>query len=47
LGRLRPGFLADLVVVGGNPAADISAIRSVERVMVNGRWVDVARYRQY
>jgi imidazolonepropionase-like amidohydrolase len=47
LGRLRPGFLADLVILGGNPAADISAIRLVERVMVNGRWVDVARYRQY
>ncbi len=47
LGRLRSGFLADLVVLGGNPAADISAIRSVERVMINGRWVDLDQYRRY
>lgn len=47
LGRLRPGFLADLVVLGGNPADNISAIRSVERVMVEGRWVEIERYRQH
>ena len=47
LGGLRAGLQADLVVLDGNPAADISAIRKVERVMVAGRWVDVGRYRSY
>jgi imidazolonepropionase-like amidohydrolase len=47
IGTLRPGLEADLVVLRGNPSRDISAIRSVERVMVGGRWIDVARYRAY
>ena len=47
LGRLAPGLEADLVAYRGNPAADISAVRSVERVMVGGQWIDVARYRRY
>jgi hypothetical protein len=47
LGRLRAGFAADLVVLRGQPDRDISAIRNVERVMVAGRWIDTAKYRQY
>ena len=47
LGRLRPGLQADVVVLRDDPMANISAIRSVERVMVAGKWVDVARYRKY
>jgi len=47
LGSLRPGFAADLIVLGAPPDRDISAIRTVERVMVAGRWIDVAKYRQY
>ena len=47
LGTLRSGFAADLVVLRGQPDRDISAIRSVERVMVAGRWIDVAKYRQH
>jgi imidazolonepropionase-like amidohydrolase len=47
IGTLRPGLKADLVVIRGNPSRDITAIRSVERVMVNGQWVDIARYRSY
>ena len=35
-GTLRPGFQADLVVLRDNPVRDISAIRTVERVMVAG-----------
>jgi imidazolonepropionase-like amidohydrolase len=46
-GRLRSGLQADLVVLGGDPSRDISAIRTVQRVMVAGQWVDVARYRKY
>ena len=47
LGSLRPGFKADLVVLRGNPAADISALRSIDRVMVGGTWIDLPRYRTY
>ena len=47
LGTLRAGMQADLVVLGGNPALDISAIRKVERVMVGGRWIDVSKYVGY
>jgi imidazolonepropionase-like amidohydrolase len=47
LGALRPGLRADLVILRGDPSRDISAVRTVERVMVDGRWVDVARYRTY
>ncbi len=47
LGRLTSGLKADLVVVRGDPGRDISAMRSVDRVMVGGTWVDLARYRSY
>ena len=47
LGRLTAGRQADLVVLRDNPVRDISAIRTVERVMVGGQWVDVSRYRGY
>jgi len=46
-GTLKPGLQADLIVLRGNPLTDIRAIRTVERVMVAGRWVDVGRYRAY
>ena len=47
LGSIRAGFAADLVVVRGQPDRDVTAIRSVDRVMVAGHWIDIARYRQY
>ena len=47
LGRLRAGFSADLVLLRGQPDRDISAIRTVDRVMVAGRWIDIAKYRQH
>jgi imidazolonepropionase-like amidohydrolase len=46
-GTLRPGLRADVVVLRGDPSRDISEIRTVERVMVDGRWIDVGRYRKY
>ncbi|MCF0056409.1 amidohydrolase family protein [Dyadobacter sp. CY356] len=36
LGQIKPGFLADLVVVEGKPEVNINAIRKVKLVMKNG-----------
>ena len=46
LGTLEPGKLADLIVLTGNPVRRIADIRTVERVLVGGNWVDVAKYRK-
>jgi imidazolonepropionase-like amidohydrolase len=46
-GTLRPGLQADIVVVKDDPSRDIKAIRSLERVMIAGKWVDIERYRKY
>jgi Amidohydrolase family len=46
LGTVEPGKLADLIVLRGNPLARISDIRTVERVLAGGAWVDVQRYRR-
>jgi imidazolonepropionase-like amidohydrolase len=35
-GRVRPGLTADLLVVDGDPSADISGIRKVRWVMKDG-----------
>jgi len=47
LGTLEPGRLADLVVLSGDPLRQIAEMRSVERVMAGGAWIDIGRYRQY
>ena len=47
LGTIEAGKLADLLVLREDPSRDIRAIRSVERVMSAGTWIDVARYRTW
>ena len=42
-GTIAPGKLADLVVVRGNVAGNISAIREIEQVMLRGRLYERAR----
>jgi imidazolonepropionase-like amidohydrolase len=39
-GRLRVGYDADLLLVAGDPLADVGALSRVVGVMVGGRWVD-------
>ncbi len=39
LGSVEPGKLADLLMVEGDPLKDISNMRRVRRVMLNGRWI--------
>jgi imidazolonepropionase-like amidohydrolase/Tol biopolymer transport system component len=46
LGSIEAGKLADLVVLGRDPLADIRNSESVEQVMVNGRLYDAATLAQ-
>ena len=39
LGTIEPNKAADLVLVSGNPAADIRAMYDIKGVMLNGVWV--------
>jgi imidazolonepropionase-like amidohydrolase len=36
LGAVKPGMLADLIAVAGNPTANIAAVRSVRLVIKGG-----------
>lgn len=39
-GTIKQGYEADMILVNGNPAEDISDIRRVEWVVKNNRWYD-------
>lgn len=41
LGSIEEDKVADLVLIDGDPLKDISAMRRVSRVMLNGAWVDL------
>jgi len=36
IGQIKPGFLADIIAVRGNPLETISAVKSVAFVMKDG-----------
>ena len=40
LGTLEPGRRADLMLVSANPLEDVRNLRKIERLMLNGEWVD-------
>ena len=40
LGTIEKGKQADLILVEGDPIADISAMRNIKKVMLNGNWVN-------
>jgi imidazolonepropionase-like amidohydrolase len=46
LGSIETGKLADLVVLDGNPLADIRQSQTVRMVMANGRLYDAATLNQ-
>jgi len=39
LGSIETGKLADVLLVEGDPLADIHALRRVKGVMLNGKWI--------
>jgi len=45
LGTLEPGRRADLMLVSANPLEDVRNLRKIDRLMLNGEWVDRAALR--
>jgi len=42
-GLIKPGYMANLVLLAENPLEDVRNARTVEAVSVNGRWTDAAQ----
>jgi imidazolonepropionase-like amidohydrolase len=38
-GKIKPGYVADLVLLNGNPLQDINNTTAIEGVMLNGKWL--------
>jgi imidazolonepropionase-like amidohydrolase len=38
-GTIRPGAVADLLLMDGNPLADITNSKKVAGVMIRGKWL--------
>src|SRR5215468_6426756 len=47
IGSIRAGNFADLVVVSADPLSNISNTKKIERVMKNGRWVELSYHPEY
>ena len=47
IGSIRAGNFADLVVISADPLSDISNTKKIERVMKNGRWVELGYHPEY
>jgi hypothetical protein len=47
IGSIRAGNFADLVVVSTDPTSDISNTKKIERVMKDGRWVELGYHPEY
>jgi imidazolonepropionase-like amidohydrolase len=41
-GSIKPGAVADLILINGNPLSDITNTKKVEGVMVRGKWLSKA-----
>jgi imidazolonepropionase-like amidohydrolase len=39
IGSIEPGKLADLILIEGDVLSDISSMRRIRRVMLNGKWI--------
>lgn len=39
LGVIKPGAIADLILLNGNPLQDINQSKNIQGVMLNGRWL--------
>ncbi|MEL6488100.1 MAG: amidohydrolase family protein, partial [Pseudomonadota bacterium] len=40
IGRIAPGFSADIIAVDGNPLEDVTVLEDVDFVMVRGRVIN-------
>src|SRR5215475_6875650 len=47
IGSIRAGNFADLVVISADPTSDISNTKKIERVMKDGRWVELGYHPEY